>query len=112
MLLRGNGVQTASSTNGSANVSVVDGKQVIQITAKGGYAPRLTAAKANMPTVINVQTSGTYDCSSVLTVPAVGFRRSLPASGITSIQIPPQSPGAIVKGVCAMGMYNFTVSFN
>ena len=98
--------------NGSTNVSVVDGKQVIQINAKGGYAPRVTTAKANMPTVINVQTNGTYDCSSALTVAAVGFRKSLPASGVTPIEVPPQQPGATVKGVCAMGMYNFAVNFN
>jgi plastocyanin domain-containing protein len=112
MLLRGNEARPPSSTNGSTNVSVVDGKQVIQINAKGGYAPRVTTAKANMPTVINVQTNGTYDCSSALTVAAVGFRKSLPASGVTPIEVPPQQPGATVKGVCAMGMYNFAVNFN
>lgn len=112
MLLRGNGTSSSGSTNGSTNVSIVDGKQVVQINAKGGYAPRVTVAKANIPTVINVQTNGTYDCSSALTVPAVGFRKSLPASGVTPIEIPPQQPGTTVKGVCAMGMYNFAVNFN
>ena len=29
------------------NVSVVDGKQVIEITAKGGYSPRVTNAKVS-----------------------------------------------------------------
>lgn len=112
ILLRSNGAQPSVPTGGSANISVVDGKQVIQISAKGGYAPRVTTAKANMPTVINVQTNGTYDCSSALTVAAVGFRKSLPASGVTPIEVTPQQPGATVKGVCAMGMYNFVVNFN
>ena len=112
MLLRGNGAQPVGTTNDSTNVSVVDGKQVIQINAKGGYAPRVTTAKANMPTVINVETNGTYDCSSALTVAAVGFRKSLPATGVTPIEVPPQKPGATVKGVCGMGMYNFAVKFN
>ena len=105
-------VTPVASTGSQANVTVVDGKQIIQITAKGGYAPRVTAAKANMPTVINVQTNGTYDCSSALNVPTVGFRKALPATGVTPIEIPPQKPGATVKGVCAMGMYNFAVNFN
>jgi plastocyanin domain-containing protein len=110
MLLRGG--NTPASSTGQANTSIVDGKQVIEIKAKGGYAPRVTMAKANMPTVINVQTSGTFDCSSALTVPAVGFRGMLPSSGVTPIEIPPQQPGTTIKGVCSMGMYSFAVNFN
>ena len=91
---------------------MVDGKQVVQIMAKGGYAPRTTVAKANTPTVLNVQTNGTYDCSSSLSVPAVGFRQALPATGMTTVEIPPQQPGTTIRGLCAMGMYNFAVNFN
>ncbi len=90
---------------------VVNGKQVIEIKAKGGYAPRVTIAQANIPTIINVQTNGTFDCSSALAIPAVGFRGILPSSGITPIEIPPQKPGTTIKGVCSMGMYSFSVSF-
>ncbi len=99
------------STGTQTNVAMVEGKQVIQIDAKGGYAPRNTIAKANTPTVLNVQTNGTFDCSSALTVPAVGFRKNLPASGVTPIEIPPQQPGTTIKGVCSMGMYSFAVNF-
>lgn len=113
MLLRSDSSDTSTNMNGQTNVSVVDdGKQIIQINAKGGYAPRVTVAKANMPTVINVHTNGTFDCSSALTVPAVGFRKNLPATGVTPIEIPPQQPGATIKGICSMGMYNFAVNFN
>ena len=112
-LLRSNGTEApVASTGNQANVAVIDGKQVIQINAKGGYAPRVTVAKANTPTVINVATNGTYDCSSALTVAAVGFRKTLPATGVTPIEIPPQKPGTTIKGLCAMGMYNFAVNFN
>lgn len=112
-LLRGNGTETPVAPAGpQANVSLLEGRQVIQISAKGGYAPRVTRAKANTPTVINVTTNGTYDCSSALTVPAVGFRQNLPATGVTPIEIPPQKPGTTVKGICGMGMYNFSVTFN
>lgn len=112
MLLNGNETPTVATSTGQTNVAVVDGKQIIQINAKGGYAPRVTVAKANMPTVINVQTNGTFDCSSALTIPAVGFRKNLPATGVTPIEIPAQQAGATVKGVCSMGMYNFAVNFN
>jgi plastocyanin domain-containing protein len=111
-LLRGSNSGTAPVANEQANVATVDGKQVIQINAKGGYAPRVTLAKANMPTVINVTTNGTFDCSSSLSIPSIGFRKALPASGTTPIEVPPQQAGATIKGVCAMGMYNFAVNFN
>ena len=111
-LLRTPGTSQAQLTGMATNVTVADGKQVIQITAKGGYLPRVTIAKANMPAVINVVTNGTYDCSSALSIAAVGFRKNLPASGVTPIEIPPQKPGTTINGVCAMGMYNFAVKFN
>lgn len=112
VLLKGNGSNTTTVPSGQTNVSVVDGKQVIQIDAKGGYAPRNTIAKANMPTTLNVKTNGTYDCSSSLSIPSLGYRSSLPPSGVTPIEIPPQPAGTTIKGVCAMGMYSFAVNFN
>lgn len=110
-LLRGGTSNPPVAPVGQTNVTVVDGKQVIQISAKGGYAPRVTTAKANIPTVINVQTNGTFDCSSALTIPAIGFRTMLPPSGITPIEVPSQQPGTVIRGVCSMGMYSFTVNF-
>lgn len=112
MLLRADNAPSSIADGGTSNISVIDGKQVIRINAKGGYAPRITTARADMPTVIEVQTNGTYDCSLALTVPVVGFRKNLPASGITPIEIPPQQPGSTVRGVCTMGMYHFAVNFN
>ncbi len=95
----------------SSNVSTLNGAQVVQITAKGGYAPRVTTASANTPTTINMVTNGTYDCSIALAVPSLGIRKTLPASGTTPIEIPPQAPGATLKGLCSMGMYHFSVTF-
>lgn len=94
------------------NVSIQDGKQVVEITAKGKYAPRLTTAQADMPTVLKVRTQGTFDCTAALTVPAVSYKAMLEPTGVAVIEIPPQKPGAVVQGVCAMGMYNFQVKFN
>lgn len=103
---------TTTSPAGPTNISVVEGKQVIQINAKGGYAPRNTVAKANVPTTLNIKTNGTYDCSAELSIPSLGYRSTLPPSGATSIEIPPEPAGTVIKGVCAMGMYNFAVNFN
>lgn len=104
---------TTSESNIKAdNISVVDGKQIIEIGAKGGYAPRVSVAKADIPTMLRVQTRGTFDCSSALTIPSIGYRANLPPSGVTEIEVPAQKPGATLQGLCAMGMYNFKVQFN
>jgi plastocyanin domain-containing protein len=101
-----------NNTTTASNVTMADGRQIIDITAKGGYAPRGTTAKANMPTTLKVKTNGTYDCSSALTIPSIGYKENLPSSGETIINVPPQKPGTTLRGLCAMGMYNFAVQFN
>ena len=106
---------SATVTNESSqanNVTQVEGKQVIEITAKGGYSPNRSVAKANVPTVLKVRTKGTFDCSAALKSPAVGYNKILPASADTLIEIPPQKSGAVVQGLCAMGMYSFQLHFN
>ena len=93
------------------NVTVVEGKQIIEIRAKGGYSPRVTAARADMPSIIKVATSGTFDCSAALIIPSLGYRSNLSPSGIAEIEVPPQKVGTKLKGLCAMGMYNFSINF-
>lgn len=95
----------------TANVALVDGKQVITITAKGGYLPRTTTATAGVPTVLKIDTKGTYDCSVALAIPSIGYRNNLPPDGQTLIDVPPQPAGTSMRGVCSMGMYSFTVNF-
>lgn len=94
------------------NVSVVDGRQIIEINAKGGYSPRITSAKAGMPTVIKVNTRGTFDCSSALVIPSIRYRANLPPSGSTDIELPAQKSGSVLQGLCSMGMYNFQIRFD
>ncbi|MDP3729323.1 MAG: hypothetical protein Q8R26_01015 [bacterium] len=103
---------TLESNTNVDNVSIVDGKQIIEIGAKGGYTPRVSIAKADTPTIIRVQTRGTFDCSSFLVIPNIDYRANLPPSGITEIEVPPQKPGTTIQGLCGMGMYNFKVQFN
>ncbi len=102
---------TSSAQAPSDALSVVDGKQIIPITAKGGYTPRATTARADIPTIIRVVTRGTFDCSSALTIPSIGYRKNLPASGVTDIEIPPQKVGTTLRGLCSMGMYTFSIDF-
>ena len=98
--------------DGGSNVNIIDGKQIITISAKGGYAPRVTTAKADMPTVIKIDTKGTFDCSLALVIPSLGYRNNLPPSGETLIDIAPQKAGTKLQGLCAMGMYSFLINFN
>ena len=94
------------------NVSVRDGKQIVEIGVKGGYMPKVSTAKADMPTVLRMKTNGTFDCSSGVTIPSLGIRQILPQTGETDIEIPPQKAGTTLDGVCTMGMYHFSVSFS
>ncbi|MEK7642598.1 MAG: hypothetical protein AAB392_02260 [Patescibacteria group bacterium] len=94
------------------NVRIEDGKQIITIRAKGGYYPRKTEAKAEIPTIIRMETNGTFDCSSALVIPSLKYRKSLPISGITEIEVPAQKAGSTLDGLCSMGMYNFAINFD
>jgi plastocyanin domain-containing protein len=99
------------SSNNINPPSVIDGEQTIEIFAKGGYNPRITDAKAGIPTLLKIKTSGTFDCSSAIAIPSINYRANLQPTGEADIEIPPQESGAVLRGVCAMGMYNFEIRF-
>ncbi len=100
---------TTVVVNGN-NVTVVDGKQIIDIQAKGGYSPQKNVAKAGIPTVLRIHTQGTFDCSSAFRIPSMNISKNLPPSGVTEIDL--GSPSiAMLQGVCSMGMYSFEVEF-
>lgn len=92
------------------NVSIVDGRQIIEITAKGGYLPRVSTAKAGIPTILRFNTKGTFDCSSAVRIPSMSISKNLPQSGITDIDLGEQKVG-ILNGSCGMGMYPFEIDF-
>lgn len=92
------------------NVSIVDGKQIILITAKGGYEPRKSVAKAGVPTILRFETKGTFDCSASVRIPSMNISKILPQTGLTDIEIGnPQI--ATLQGMCGMGMYQFEIDF-
>lgn len=104
---RSSDVVGAPSAN---NVSIVDGTQIVEITAKGGYTPRTSSAKAGIPTIIRFETNGTFDCSSSVRIPSMGVSKNLPPTGTIDITITDPKPGPLT-GMCGMGMYPFTVNF-
>lgn len=93
-----------------SNVSVIDGKQIIEIRAKGGFLPRKSVAKANIPTILRFNTQGTFDCSSIVAIPSLGISRALPPMGTTDLDLGVQKIG-ILQGMCGMGMYPFEIEF-
>ncbi|KKR43517.1 MAG: hypothetical protein UT78_C0003G0036, partial [Candidatus Nomurabacteria bacterium GW2011_GWF2_40_12] len=74
-------------------------------------SPRLSTAKAGIPTKLIVKTDGTYDCSSSLVVRAAKFQKLLPQTGETEIDLGIPEAGVPIEGVCGMGMYSFNVDF-
>ncbi len=92
------------------NVQIVDGIQIVEITAKGGYMPRTSVAKAGIPTVIRFKTEGTFDCSSSVRIPSMNISKFLPQTGSTDVDIGEGKLGTL-QGSCGMGMYPFEVEF-
>lgn len=110
----------ALSSSGSAaregrgaapSAEIIDGKQHIDITAKGGYSPRVVKAKAGVPTTLRVRTNGTFDCSASLVIPALSYQKFLAPSEVEEIEIPAERAQGTLQGLCSMGMYNFRVLF-
>lgn len=109
ILLTG-GERSAQQTPTANNVTIVDGIQIIELTAKGGYQPRKSVAQAGIPTIIRFNTKGTFDCSSAVRIPSMGISKNLPQSGVTDIDIGSQ-PLSTLEGTCGMGMYPFEIEF-
>ncbi len=94
------------------NTEIKNGVQYITIDAGGGYLPKHSIAKAGIPTKLIVRTKGNYDCSSSLSIRAVGYQGILPGTGDTEIDLGAISAGEKIVGVCSMGMYSFDISFS
>lgn len=102
---------TNTNNNSVANnVSIVEGKQIIEVKAKGGYLPRKSVAKAGIPTVLRFNTNGTFDCSSAVRIPSMGLSKNLPSTGSTDVELGNPKSGTL-QGTCGMGMYQFEIDF-
>ncbi|HLP86413.1 MAG TPA: cupredoxin domain-containing protein [Candidatus Paceibacterota bacterium] len=93
------------------NVEIKDGVQYITVNAKGGYSPRVSNAKAGIPTKLIVRTKDTYDCSLALSVKQANFQKVLSKTGEEVIDLGTPQSGTPIRGVCGMGMYNFVINF-
>jgi plastocyanin domain-containing protein len=110
ILSKGNPKGINKNVVSGKNVTIENGVQVIEITAKGGYIPRTSIAKAGIPTILRFNTNSTFDCSSSVRIPSLNISKSLPLSGLTDINLPSSEVGTL-QGACGMGMYPFEVVF-
>ncbi len=101
-----------SNSKSVQNVEIRDGVQYVTIDAKGGYEPRVSLAKAGIPTKLVMNTKGTYDCSAALVIKSLNYQNILPQNGKTEIDIGTPKAGEPLQGVCGMGMYSFQVKFD
>ncbi len=101
-----------TKTESAQNTEIKNGIQYITINAKSGYSPRISTAKADIPTKLIVKTNGTYDCSASLAIHSVNFQKILPQTGETEIDIGTPKASVPLRGVCGMGMYSFVINFN
>lgn len=98
---------TASATTSTNTVSIIDGKQVVKMTASySGYSPNLIKIKAGLPVVWQITTSGNAGCASALVAPALfsDMISLAPSSTTTKEFIAPATPGTY-RFSCSMGMY-------
>ena len=99
------------SSEPTNNVYDENGIQIIEVTAKGGYSPDETTAKALLPTILRFVTDDTFDCSSSVIIPNLRIRKRLPLSGKTDIQLPTIPENTTITVYCGMGMYYFNLNF-
>ena len=99
-------------TSSAQSVEIKDGVQYITIDAKGGYFPRVSSAKAGIPTKLVMNTKGTYDCSASLVIRSLKYQEILPQNGETVIDAGIPVAGEPLQGVCGMGMYSFLINFS
>lgn len=92
-------------------VSIENGVQIIDISAKGGFSPSIVQASAGIPTELRVATNGTYDCSSTLVIPALGYDETLSPTGTEVIALTAEQAQGTLEATCGMGMYKFEITF-
>jgi len=98
-------------TVGVGPVVIENGVQIITIAAKGGFSPQMIEAQSGIMTKLRVMTNGTYDCSSTLIIPSLGYNETLQPTGTETIAISAAQAQGTLDGTCGMGMYNFEIAF-
>ena len=89
-----------------------DGVQIINVVStSGGYFPEKINAKANIPTLLRLESKNSYGCERSFRIPKLNITEILPQEGITEIDLGTPKQGESILGSCSMGMYTFTIKF-
>ncbi len=104
-------IDSAKTATGSGSATIEDGVQYIDITAQGGYSPRVTKAQAGVPTIIRMKTQNTYDCSAALVIPDLKYQSFLSPTSVEEITVPADKAKGTLRGMCSMAMYHFQIDF-
>jgi uncharacterized protein len=106
-------VQTVSETPvaGVPNNNLPSG--AIELTAlNNGYQPNVLHAPSNIPLQLNITTKNNQSCSRAFLIPELDLNVLLPATGVETLNIPPQMPGKVIAFTCSMGMYTGEIVFD
>ncbi|MFS8097414.1 sulfite exporter TauE/SafE family protein [Lentzea alba] len=105
-------IAEAASSNDTPSdtsaVSVVDGKQIVVITARtGAYSPDNVQAQSGLPTTLVVKSDQAQGCVRSFVVR--DQQKVLPVSGETRIELGVLQPGRL-DYACGMGMYTGVIT--
>ncbi len=92
------------------NLSLIDGKQIVDIIAKNnGYATNVKTLKKGVPVKLKITSKNVQSCARSFVIPSLKISKILPVSGTETIEFTPNKLGLLTFS-CGMGMY--TGSFN
>ena len=112
-LSKGSDTKEVKSESITSNVEIEDGVQIVNVTSTGGgYFPREIYAKANIETVLKMNSENSYGCERSFRIPSLKINQILPTEGVTEIPLGIPKKGQEIFGSCSMGMYTFTINFN
>ena len=63
-------------------------------------------APAGKPVSLTVVSNGTTGCTRGFVIPSIGYQRTLPETGQTTINIPASAANGNLRYTCSMGMYS------
>ena len=84
--------------------SVSKDKQTVEITADGGYKPRVVELKAGVPAELVFTRKDPSSCLEEVVLPDFGVKATLPVNKKYIVKIQPNKPGRYTYA-CGMNMF-------
>lgn len=95
---------SSSSGQSGTPVQIVDGKQIVKMTASGyTYSPNRFTVVEGVPVEWQIDGGNAAGCGKVVVMPSLGISKYLSPQGITTITFTPTQTGDIPFN-CSMGM--------